>query len=572
MNDEAKTKPPVINCHAHIFKGDHVPPWLAKTFIPAPFYYFLPLNVFVKFFRWWNKYPGAIFYHSWFKKVAELYNRIQRLLNRLGFVRNILEYAAAIEIFFILYNRIKPVFPPEKTWVSGWIEAMRIWLDKYHLLLHTESWWLPLILIALVFIFLPSARNLIVFLAKILWAILGKMMGRQTKELIKRYFLIARFAFHEKQVTILDKLEKQYPENTGFVILPMDMDFMKAGNATIQYREQMLELAALKKSHSIYPFVFADPRRIHAEADYFKYTFANGKVQLEECFIKTFIEEHEFSGFKIYPALGYYPFDESLLPLWKYAADNALPIMTHCIRGVIYYRGRKKDEWNHHPFFKQAMGDDNYEPLLLPELKNVDFSANFTHPLNFLCLLYEPMLRKVVAAASDEIKKLFGYKNDDEEMLYNLDHLKICFGHYGGGDEWQRYFETDRYNHSNQLVQKPGFGIDFFQTTDGKESKGKIEQLWKYTDWYSIISSMMLQRDNVYADISYILHNTSILPLLRQTLHNPQLCEKVLFGTDFYVVRNHKSDKNMLTEMMGGLSEEYFDLIARDNPKKFLNL
>ena len=82
---------------------------------------------------------------------------------------------------------------------------------------------------------------------------------------------------------------------------------------------------------------------------------------------------------------------------------------------------------------------------------------------------------------------------------------------------------------------------------------------------------MMLQYPNVYADISYILHsNLEIQPLLKQTLQNPGLRMKVLYGTDFFVVRNHKSDKNMLADMMGGLSEEDFDQIARDNPEVFL--
>jgi predicted TIM-barrel fold metal-dependent hydrolase len=81
----------------------------------------------------------------------------------------------------------------------------------------------------------------------------------------------------------------------------------------------------------------------------------------------------------------------------------------------------------------------------------------------------------------------------------------------------------------------------------------------------------MLQKPNVYADISYILHgDQAILPLLKQTLANEQLKTKVLYGTDFFVVRNHKSDKNILADMLGGLSEDEFDLIARKNPASFL--
>ena len=46
----------------------------------------------------------------------------------------------------------------------------------------------------------------------------------------------------------------------------------------------------------------------------------------------------------------------------------------------------------------------------------------------------------------------------------------------------------------------------------------------------------------------------------------------MLYGSDFYVVRNHKSDKAILADMRAGLTESEFDQIARYNPKTYLNL
>jgi predicted TIM-barrel fold metal-dependent hydrolase len=80
----------------------------------------------------------------------------------------------------------------------------------------------------------------------------------------------------------------------------------------------------------------------------------------------------------------------------------------------------------------------------------------------------------------------------------------------------------------------------------------------------------MLQYPHVYADLSYILHDLKIVPLLKQTLNHPTLRERVLFGTDFYVVRNHKSEKNMAADMVASMSIEDFDRIARENPVAFL--
>lgn len=614
-------KNPIINCHTHIFTGSHVPPFLARTFVPAPLHLLLPLNFFVFLFRWWYKGPATIPYKAWFKKLSKWYHNFQTGFSQLGFIRTIIEYYIAAHVFCIFYDFIKPIFPPEKTFISRVVNNFYTWFADYSFLSYLSNIWVKILIVVLTFIFLPSARNLVIFIFKQLYAVLRKLPGKETKELLKRYLNIGRYAFHKDQGTILGQLKGQYPKGAGMVILPMDMEYMGAWRPPVRYRDQMEKLAELKakktNAKTIYPFVFADPRRMvelkeekrtrAGDKIYFDCTITPGKVKLEDCFIKDLIDNDDkgknFSGIKIYPALGYYPFDEKLLPLWVYAAEKGIPITTHSVKGPMFFRGKKKMEWNYHPVFEQAMGKDDeavdekklkweedeedstteqkkptwYEPLALPQTKNGDFCANFTHPMNFLCLLEEQLLRKVIANAFKKNKDtkltlLFGYTDENTPLKYNLSKLKICLAHYGGADQWLRYFEKDRYAYSNRLTKHPK-GIQFLTKVNGEPSKGKIEQLWKYTDWYSIISSMMLQHDNVYADISYILHNDAeVLPLLKQTLINPNLKGKVLFGTDFYVVRNHKSDKNMLATMMGGLDEEDFNVIARDNPRKFLNL
>jgi predicted TIM-barrel fold metal-dependent hydrolase len=575
-NDDKK---PIINCHTHIFTGDHVPPYLGKTYLPWPLYYLLHLSLFVRFFRWWYRDVKTIHQLPWYKKLLIVKNRVQRFFAKTGFIAPLISLLLLLQALFILFGWMAVLFPPEQSSVTKWLMLAKQWLTDHYLLMPIAGNFLKIAVVLFVLLFIPWGRRLIFTLFKKIWGFLGSLPGKQTQEMLKRYLNIGRYSFNGKQGYVLGKLENQYPEGSGFVILPMDMEYMEAGAVKKPYRDQMEELAKLKQkpeqTHILHPFVFADPRRMKEEPDYFSYTAANGKVTLTDCFVKSFIEEQQFSGLKIYPALGYYAFDEMLLPLWKYAADNGLPVLTHCIRGTIFYRGRKKDDWNYHPVFKQAMGNGRYDKLLLPEMKNADFSVNFTHPLNYLCLLDEKLLRKLVHTActknpASPLKDVFGYTNEITPLFYNLSHLKICFGHFGGDDEWLRYFEQDRYGHSNQFTENPYWGIDFFETKDGKPSPGKEEQLWKYTDWYSIICSMMLQYPNVYADISYILHNTTILPLLKQTLQNHELKKKVLYGTDFYVVRNHKSDKNILAEMMGGLEVEEFDQIARENPVRFL--
>lgn len=603
-------KDPIINCHTHIFTGDHVPPFLAKSYLPVPFYWLLHLRPIVLFFRWWYKGPATTRYTVGHKRVVKTRTAITAFFTRLYPFNVIAGYYIFLIAFFTLYGLINPVFPPEKSWLSNWVSKAYAFLAP--VLPDFKFTWLKVVIVLVVLLFFANIRNLVIFVADRLWKFLVMLPGKQTRELFRRYLNIGRYAFHKKQNTILSKLKAQYPRGTKFIILPMDMDYMGAGNSNKRYRDQMAKLAEIKETDTnkdlIYPFVFADPRRMvdvkkekrykPGDKEYFNWQIVSGEIKPGDCFIRDYLVDHRFSGIKIYPALGYYPFDVKLLPLWKYAADNNIPVLTHCIKGVIFYRGIKKHSWNAHPVFKQSMqhvknekeadgfrtveemekkdAETIYEPLVLPQVNNIDFSYNFTHPLNYLCILEEELLRGIVGAeiAKDPdtpLKALFGYKGPGEAMSYDLRNLKICLGHFGGEDEWKRYFERDRYNYSSQLTRNPHKGIEFFKKTNGDPSPGKPEQLWKYTDWYSIICSMMLKYPNVYADISYILHgDKDILPLLKQTLQNPGLKEKVLYGTDFFVVRNHKSDKNMLADMMGGLCEEDFDLIARKNPVEYL--
>jgi len=569
-----------INCHTHIFTGDHVPPYLAKTFLPWPLYLLLPLSVVVRLFRFWYGVPNTWQYTAWYGRFKRLKYKIKMSGVRnfiLGALFFIIGLYLAIQVFFILYAWLSVISAPGKS-INDIVVQIRERLGEFNLVLIPSSFCWQLLMVLVLFLFFKSMRNLTWWVLKMIWSFLGLLPGKHTKEMAMRYVYIGRFAFYRKQGRVFGRLRNQYPEGTGFIILPMDMEYMGAGKLKKGYRyaDQMQELAEIKQKPEyrdiFYPFVFVDPRRMKDErARFFDYKTDHGKVILKDCFIRDYIEEHRFSGFKIYPALGYYPFEEELLPLWKYAADNGLPVLPHCIRGTIYYRGPKQKIWDTHPVFMQAKGNNEYEPLALMEVKNQDYTVNFTHPLNYLCLLEETLLRKLVCKAKDaRIRDLFGYVNEDTPMTHNLSHLKLCFGHFGGDDEWARFLEKDRDNYSQQLVLHPDRGITFLMTEDGDPSPGKPEQLWKHADWYSIICSLMLQFENVYADLSYIIHTPDIQPLLKFTLQNQKLNKKVLWGSDFYVVRNHKSEKSIYAESLHNMTDEEFDQVARQNPREFL--
>ncbi len=610
------TDNPITNCHSHVFTADYVPNWLAKGVLPWPLFYLVPISPLVTLFRWWYKSkrsPHQWPEKTWYKQLARSMYQFKMALKRYLILSLLKILMGVVFISSILYD----VYDWKlRSMLEGYLPADKLhrvdtffqWLKAQHLLIDTNSLLLKGLILGVVLVFFPFMRKVLWLLATWMFGWLRKLPGKQTIELAKRYLTIIRFAQYKHQSGIFSRLAQQYPSGTRFVVLPMDMEFMSAGRPPKPFRQQMEELAAIKKNHpaTFFPFLFIDPRRINKEgAAFLNWSAANGTVTLQDCFVKTYMETHQFSGFKIYPALGYFPFDEALLPLWKYAADHGLPIMTHCIRGVIFYRGRKKPEWDFHPVFRQYMGmektgdadaapqpraaaataertieelraleqNPDYQPMLLHQTTNEELQEIFTHPLNYLCLLDEMLLRQVVSRCGKAVQELFGYDKDKPKLVHNLKHLKICFGHFGGDDEWMQFFEKDRNLYSNELLRFPAEGIRFLTgRNDNKIKPGKPEQIWKQADWYSILCSLMLQYDNLYADISYILHSEqAVLPLLQQTLHShPKLRSRVLYGTDFYVVRNHKSDKNMLSDMQGGLSKEDFDQIARVNPVEFL--
>jgi predicted TIM-barrel fold metal-dependent hydrolase len=589
MPESIKNKP-IINCHVHVFKSEHVPPFLAKTIFWWPLYYLVNTRIIIWFAKHWyknEKVSPHFFKHKyWYKNLESLKAKISLLKIKflpLRFLATACNIWLIGHALFYIFQKILLAKLPMQWSIIAKIKEAVLYLNNHHLIVLNPSSILKYSIILFVFLFIKSGRKLIWSFMKQFFAIAKLYPDKQTIAFTKRYLNIGRFAIYNTSNYIFRRLKEQYDAGAKFIVLPMDMDFMDAGKVSENgsYKNQMQELVELKQKNmdTVFPFVFIDPRRIIAEAnDDYKFLSltideTNGKVHLLDCAIKTYIETNHLSGFKIYPALGYYPFDDRLLLLWKYAADNQLPIMTHAIRGNIYYRGTKKTEWFHHPIFKQSSGKANQAliPLLLPEKKNIDFINNFTHPLNFLCLLDETLLRQLVAQSSNPmVKKGFGYTDADTALKYNLSHLKICFGHYGGDDEWQKYFEGDRSTYTAALQKHNG--IQFLHTLTGQATEAKIEEIWKSVDWYSIISSLMMQYKNVYADISYILQNEEIYPLLKSTLQHPILKTKVLFGTDFYVVRNHKSERQLVAELKMALPQAEFEAITYYNPLNFLGL
>jgi predicted TIM-barrel fold metal-dependent hydrolase len=191
----------------------------------------------------------------------------------------------------------------------------------------------------------------------------------------------------ESEELIFHELRRFYPSRTRFVLLPMDMEVMGSGPTLQSYDEQHEKLFELKEKYGeiVYPFVAADPRR----------------KEVLDC-VKYYIEEKGFSGIKIYPALGYFPYDERLRFVWEYAQKYSLPVMTHTSHGGPYYRNRLTEK----DFANSRIGK-----IPVKGKSNHKLTAYFTHPANY------------------------------RYLLADYPRLKICLAHCGGAPEWDRYLE-----------------------------------------------------------------------------------------------------------------------------------
>jgi hypothetical protein len=155
-------------------------------------------------------------------------------------------------------------------------------------------------------------------------------------------------------------------------------------------------------------------------------------------------------------------------------------------------------------------------------------------------------------------------------------NLKMCMGHFGGNEEWNKYL-TDpwlpAYNAANG--GSLNIGNAWFDET-GKN--GKI--LCKAYSWFSIICDMMSKFPNMYADISYTLSDDRTFPLIKLLLTSeyynqsrdghPSISSRILFGTDFFVVSKAGSEREMSIKLREYLGDGLFEIITCTNPLTFL--
>jgi predicted TIM-barrel fold metal-dependent hydrolase len=130
--------------------------------------------------------------------------------------------------------------------------------------------------------------------------------------------------------------------------------------------------------------------------------------------------------------------------------------------------------------------------------------------------------------------------------------LKLCLAHFGGAEEWTRHL------------------------------KGRVAEEGEEVPWVRTIYNMIAsgKYPNLYADISYTVFTPKVSGLevdlidyLKVLLTHPRVRERVLFGSDYYMVEQESvSEKEASLLLRSRLGEDLYKQIAHTNPIEYLRL
>lgn len=183
-------------------------------------------------------------------------------------------------------------------------------------------------------------------------------------------------------------------------VLMMDMSCMGAGFVPMSLTKQFLELRNIRKEYPINIFLACDPRNLQE--------FWN--------IVKMFPDD--IAGVKLYPLLGYFPYDERLDEVYDWCSKNKKVVISHCSHyNAVHYRGSDIDE---------LLKDSVFEIEHKHGSKKKK-ASNFCNPKGFELVSQKfPRLKLVIAhlGGYDEVRKYMKGKDSWTATI-----LDICKRH-----------------------------------------------------------------------------------------------------------------------------------------------
>lgn len=356
------------------------------------------------------------------------------------------------------------------------------------------------------------------------------VFARRKRDVIERYTSFIQAGTASSQRTLYEELflAHQSYHPIKIVVLTQVLDHLDNSQSyDPKIRTQVYEIAALKR-HALYgaslrPFLGIDPRQQVRD--------------LLSDWVKQYVNvDVGFCGLKIYPAYGFFPFDPRLMPVWEWAAEHKIPVMTHCTRGGSWY-----------------LGDFN---SMVPAIEAaIDFlKRDATNPV------HQSIIQRLQnVKADDSICRnnhvwcnIFGHPENYEVILKHYPDLKICLAHLGGSGEILR---------------------------EGSNATGDYPPYFR-DNWYSHVKRLMTRYRNVYSDLSYTISDeTAIKKVVKEfetgslkDEHGCMLIDKLMYGTDFYLTKQEeKGEEQMMQDIFySNFSRDSIERIKHINPSRYL--
>lgn len=332
----------------------------------------------------------------------------------------------------------------------------------------------------------------------------------------KRYASFLRIGKSKTQREIFENLMQQYTsDEMKFVALSMFMEEMGAGQSLSGFEGQLEELIQLKKMYpeKLLIFMGLDPRMANSGAALLN-TVKSAFEQKFEAGGKLY---SPFCGLKIYPSTGFYIFDEKLFPVLEWAAENGVPIMSHCsYLGGIFNNSKEDLESLLNPQIGYGY-DQSYEQYCL--------SKNLTPPsYRKKKAFWKWIIGMNKQRNNQHTCSYFLEPTSFEPVLQYFENkgtpLKICLAHYGGESQI----------HINALGKR----LDKFQEPPIGTNP---------VNWHQQINNMMSRFSSLYTDISYAIYDKDLHTVFLNQATDPVYGNRIMFGTDYYMTERNKNEK-----------------------------
>ncbi len=367
---------------------------------------------------------------------------------------------------------------------------------------------------------------------------------------VERYIEFIEIGTSATQQDIFDMEAQAYTSLGKYRIVALTqvldyLDYDRVSNHK-KIQTQVQEIVDLKRStlyqQRLYPFLGVDPRM--------------QGVDLLKWVKKYISKDYGFYGIKIYPAYGFFPFDNRLDDVWKWASDMGVPVMTHCTRGGSFYLGS----------FDSVLNRGGFQPKIVPP---DPFTSAYTTAVNNI----SQRIRSLVTSTDKKVKKdnqlwcnIFGYPENYIPVLEKYPNLKICLAHLGGGNEINRI---------------PLAGV-VAQTAAGRAAQAGQSAVpgaptLSYPDylnenWYIGVIDLMATYPRVYSDISYTLSNKPAMDTVVKFFKGKPLTERLLYGTEFYMTQEEtKGDEpDLINQFLSLFGTADINRLAYTNPDDYL--